>query len=352
VEGPEYHVLKGAKNALKSNNVRLTMEVHGETVRKKVISLLEKLKYKTIEPKKERDIPPCYTHGSKAEVAEMCKISALIFTRNSAHQLLRLLKIIEKVVDEVVIVDGCSEDNTVSIAKSYGAKVYLTKPLGYVEPCRMLGISKVTNEWVLYLDVDEVPSPNLIRDIKKIVNYATKHGYVAIRINRINFYVNLKKPLLHIFQPDYQVRVFNKYHIMYKGIVHEQPIIFGKTLLLDREKYFICHLAPETYTLKGLKSKLIKYAILASRMRLDKKRSMIFSLFLPLIFVIRLFKYLVIRRGILDGVEGVKAAFFYVIYLSMVDLLKAFRNRKWDILAEAINKHGLSHLCHEVEYFK
>ena len=90
--------------------------------------------------------------------------------------------------DEIVIVDGCSEDNTVSIAKSYGAKVYLTKPLGYVEPCRMLGISKVTNEWVLYLDVDEVPSPNLIRDIKKIVNYATKHGYVAIRINRINFY--------------------------------------------------------------------------------------------------------------------------------------------------------------------
>ncbi len=188
----------------------------------------------------------------------MCKLSALIFTRNSAHQLSRLLKILGKVVDEIVIVDGCSEDNTVSIAKSYGAKVYLTKPLGFVEPCRMLGISKVTNEWVLYLDVDEVPSPNLIRDIKKIVDYAAKYGYVAIRINRINYYTSPKRPLLHIFQPDYQVRVFNKYHIMYKGIIHEQPIIFGKTLLLDREKYFIYHLAPETYTLKGLKSKLIK----------------------------------------------------------------------------------------------
>ncbi len=87
-------------------------------------------------------------------------------------------------------------------------------------------------------------------------------------------------------------------------------------------------------------------------MRLDKRKSMIFSLFMPLLFVIRLFKYLVIKRGVLDGVEGVKAAFFYVTYLSMVDLLKAFRSRKWNVLAEVISKHGLSHLCHEVKCFK
>ncbi len=52
----EYHVLKGAKNTLKPNNVRLAMEVHGETVKKKVISLLEEIKYKTIELKKRKGI--------------------------------------------------------------------------------------------------------------------------------------------------------------------------------------------------------------------------------------------------------------------------------------------------------
>ena len=46
VKGAEHHILKGAKNTLKSNNVRLAIEVHGEVVEKKVTSLLEELRYK------------------------------------------------------------------------------------------------------------------------------------------------------------------------------------------------------------------------------------------------------------------------------------------------------------------
>jgi len=49
VEGAEYDVLKGAENTLKSNDIRLSMETHGKAVRRKVIDLLERLRYDIIE---------------------------------------------------------------------------------------------------------------------------------------------------------------------------------------------------------------------------------------------------------------------------------------------------------------
>jgi len=56
------------------------------------------------------------------------KISALIFTRNEAKVLKGFLENIKGVVDEIVVIDGCSTDKTVDIALRYGATVYQTKP--------------------------------------------------------------------------------------------------------------------------------------------------------------------------------------------------------------------------------
>jgi glycosyltransferase involved in cell wall biosynthesis len=52
------------------------------------------------------------------------KISFITFTRNSKRRLKLLLENIKDVVDEIIIVDGFSSDDTVEIARSYGAKVF------------------------------------------------------------------------------------------------------------------------------------------------------------------------------------------------------------------------------------
>jgi len=100
-----------------------------------------------------------------------------------------------------------------------------------------------------------------------------------------------------------------------------------------------------TYTLKGYKSKLIKYAYLAAMERLDKGRSLVLSLALPLSFIMRFIKYYLLWKGFLDGIEGLYATLAYITYLQIVDLLKAFRPRKWDKIATLANSYGLTFLC-------
>jgi glycosyltransferase involved in cell wall biosynthesis len=52
------------------------------------------------------------------------KISFITFTRNSGRKLELLLESVRDVVDEIIVVDGFSNDDTVEIAMSYGAKVF------------------------------------------------------------------------------------------------------------------------------------------------------------------------------------------------------------------------------------
>jgi len=85
-----------------------------------------------------------------------------------------LLGNVKDVVDEIVVIDGYSDDDTVEIAKSYGAKVYLRKPRGHVEPDRMFALSKVSYDRVFYLDGDELLGRKLKSEIRNLVEEAGK----------------------------------------------------------------------------------------------------------------------------------------------------------------------------------
>ncbi|HPD45090.1 MAG TPA: glycosyltransferase, partial [Candidatus Woesebacteria bacterium] len=63
-------------------------------------------------------------------------ISAVINVRNEADNLDKCLKSIKNLVDEIVVVDMHSTDNSVAIAQKYGAKIYPHRFLRVVEPAR------------------------------------------------------------------------------------------------------------------------------------------------------------------------------------------------------------------------
>jgi len=186
------------------------------------------------------------------ENAPNIRVSALIFTRNEEKRLKVLLEDIVGIVDEVVIIDACSTDETIDVARKYGARIFETKPLGYVEPCRMFGLSKVSHDYVLYLDCDERLNTNLKATLRQIVNKMHQDGISAIYILRRN-YISSQRWLRHLFYPDFQVRIFRKDQVKYMGIIHEQPIVSGKTIRLPPEKFWIDHFILETYSFPGLK---------------------------------------------------------------------------------------------------
>jgi len=129
------------------------------------------------------------------------------------------------------------------------------------------------------------------------------------------------------------------------GIVHEQPIVSGKTIRLPPEKFWVDYFILETYSFRVLKEKLLKYAYLAAMQRQDKNRSTVFSFLAPISLVARLLKYIFVKRAFLDSIEGIKAAILYIAYLQTVDFLKAFRPKEWDKISKVANTKGLSFLC-------
>ena len=85
-------------------------------------------------------------------------ISLCMIMRNEAKRLSRCLDSVVGLVDEIIIVDTGSTDNSIEIAERYGAKV-LRDPWqdDFARP-RNIGLDHATGDWVLIMDPDEMIS--------------------------------------------------------------------------------------------------------------------------------------------------------------------------------------------------
>lgn len=91
-------------------------------------------------------------------------ISTIVLTKNEEENIGACLKAL-KWVDEIIVIDDESTDNTVKIAKENGVKVF-TRPLNQdFAAQRNFGLEKAKEEWVLFVDADERVSPTLRAEI-------------------------------------------------------------------------------------------------------------------------------------------------------------------------------------------
>lgn len=165
-------------------------------------------------------------------------ISVVINTRNEEKNLPRALASVRQLADEVVVVDMESTDKTVEVAKKEGAKVYIHKNLGYVEPARNFAIGKATGEWILILDADEEISDSLAKKLKQIAKAGTADFYRLPRKNII-----FGKWVKHSrWWSDHNIRFFKKGAVVWSEIIHSVPETHGKGIDLEAsEKLAIIH---------------------------------------------------------------------------------------------------------------
>jgi glycosyltransferase involved in cell wall biosynthesis len=172
------------------------------------------------------------------KLVNMAKISVVVNTLNEEKNLPRALSSIKTIADEIVVVDMKSIDNTVGIAKEFGAKVYEHERTNYVEPARNYALSKAKNKWILVLDADERVPAKLTKKLKQISKSPDADYY---RIPRKN--IVFGKWLKHSrWWPDYNIRFFKKGAVAWNEVIHSVPMTTGKGKdLPDLKDYAIVH---------------------------------------------------------------------------------------------------------------
>ncbi|WP_165000463.1 tetratricopeptide repeat-containing glycosyltransferase family 2 protein [Anaerophilus nitritogenes] len=82
-------------------------------------------------------------------------LSLCMIVKNEEKNIRRCLKSVEDIVDEMIIVDTGSTDDTIKIAKEYGAKVFDFPWNDNFSDARNFSLQKAKGDWILIMDADD-----------------------------------------------------------------------------------------------------------------------------------------------------------------------------------------------------
>ena len=89
------------------------------------------------------------------------KITIIILSRNEEKTIEKIIAKCRKYSDEVIVIDGHSEDSTPRIAEAMGVKVYPDNKKGKGDAIRV-GITKASKDIIVFIDSDGSHDPDEI----------------------------------------------------------------------------------------------------------------------------------------------------------------------------------------------
>jgi tetratricopeptide (TPR) repeat protein len=113
-------------------------------------------------------------------------VSLCMIVKNEEKHLARCLRSAKPVVDEIVVVDTGSTDETQKIAVVFGARVYAFPWVNDFSKARNFALSKAVGDWILVMDADEALSARDYINFRKVLE-ASRGQPVAYRIQTRNY---------------------------------------------------------------------------------------------------------------------------------------------------------------------
>ncbi|MFB5269701.1 glycosyltransferase [Paenibacillus enshidis] len=111
-------------------------------------------------------------------------ISLCMIVKNEEKYLPKCLSSVQRIVDEIIIVDTGSTDETVAIAKAFGAKVIQMPWQDSFADARNRSFEEATGDWILWLDADEEMD---VDEADKLKELLTRDAVREQRIEGIQF---------------------------------------------------------------------------------------------------------------------------------------------------------------------
>jgi GT2 family glycosyltransferase/glycosyltransferase involved in cell wall biosynthesis/Tfp pilus assembly protein PilF len=105
------------------------------------------------------------------------KLSLAMIVKNESDDLARCLNSMQEIADEIVVVDTGSTDNTVEIAKEFGAKIINYKWENDFSKARNVSLENATGEWVMFLDADEELVYEDLDKFRKLLDSTEPEGF-------------------------------------------------------------------------------------------------------------------------------------------------------------------------------
>jgi glycosyltransferase involved in cell wall biosynthesis len=268
----------------------------------------------------------------------MNKLSVVLATHNEEKNLAGCLGSVKEIADEIVVVDGLSTDNTVEIAGNFKAKVIVKENPSMFHINKQYALENSTSEWILQLDADERVSPELGKEIQKVVKMTDdemakyqktireiklfKRHERLLGINTDNkpgpysgFFIPRKNYFLGKFlkyggvYPDGVIRLVKKGRAYFPcKSVHEQIKVEGAVGWLQNP---LLHF--DSPTLGKFLERNQRYIDLLARDYAKDKLSKSITVFVDYVFIKPIFWMgltLFRHKGIFDGWRGVVFSFF------------------------------------------
>ena len=149
--------------------------------------------------------------------ARALKISACYIVKNEAKNLAKSIKSLKNQVNEIVLVDTGSTDNTIVVARKLGARVYNFPWQDDFSKARNFALSKAKGDWLVLLDADEYFTAKTAGNIRQVIRQAQQAD--ALLIQMVNYDVD-KAEIQDYF---YQLRIVrNQQGLHYEGKIHEE----------------------------------------------------------------------------------------------------------------------------------
>ena len=232
--------------------------------------------------------------------SETASLSVIVITRNEAHNLDDCLLSVKDWVDEIIVVDSHSTDETVAIAQRHGAKVFQPQGWPGFGPQKNRALDQASCDWVLSLDADERVTDALAAEIRHVL--ASGKSGAAYEIPRLSWYCG--KFIHHAgWRPDRVLRLFPRLNARFSDdLVHERVLT---TLPLQQLRHDLLHYSYLDFS--QVLAKVDAYSSASAKQAMARgKRATVGSAVGHGVWAF--FRTYILRAGFLDGGHGLALA--------------------------------------------
>ena len=191
----------------------------------------------------------------------MPTVCGAVIARDEEKNIERCLRSLKWADTMLVVMDDRTVDATASIAESCGAAVEVRPFLDYARQ-RNAALDAARSDWVLFVDADEVVTPELALEVQRMAANSDAAGYWIPRKN-----ILFGQWIRHAgWSPDYQLRLLRRSRARYQEerTVHELVDLDGEAGYLSN---VLVH-----YNYETLRQFIVKQRVYASMTAADMYR--------------------------------------------------------------------------------